>query len=146
MIVLAFQTGLISGDVGLLAPLALSGVTQLVYVFPTALFFVNRRCPLMTKGFLAVAGAVFVLSLVRPGRLSGGLCRTGRGLRGGWAALTPGWSVQDAEGVELGIGLGRPAPVGDGAGGRGVEHGPDGEVAVGEGEARRGSERTSRCR
>lgn len=63
MIVLAFQTGLISGDVGLLAPLALSGVTQLVYVFPTALFFVNRRCPLMTKGFLAVAGAVFVLSL-----------------------------------------------------------------------------------
>ncbi len=64
MILLAFQTGLISGDVRPLAPLALAGVTQLVYVFPTVLFFINRRCPLMTKGYLAVAAAVVPLSLL----------------------------------------------------------------------------------
>ena len=63
-IILALQTGLISGDVPPLAPLALAGVTQLVYVFPTALFFINRRCPLMTKGYLAVAGAVVLWSLL----------------------------------------------------------------------------------
>lgn len=63
-IVLALQTGLISGDVPPLASLALAGVTQLVYVFPTALFFINRRCPLMTKGYLAVAGVVVLWSLL----------------------------------------------------------------------------------
>jgi len=62
MILGAFQTGIIGGETELLAPLAFSGVTQLVYVFPTALFFVNRRCPLMAKGYLAVAGVVFVLA------------------------------------------------------------------------------------
>lgn len=62
LIVAAFQSGIIGGETGLLTPLAFSGVTQLVYVFPTALFFVNRRCPLMAKGYLAVAAAVFLLA------------------------------------------------------------------------------------
>jgi len=64
MLVLSVQTGIIGRDVPPLAPLALAGVTQLVYVFPTVLFFINRRCPLMTKGYLAVAGGVVLFSLL----------------------------------------------------------------------------------
>ena len=65
LIVAAFQSGIIAIRCPLPSPqcpLAFSGVTQLVYVFPTALFFVNRRCPLMAKGYLAVAAAVFLLA------------------------------------------------------------------------------------
>ena len=64
LLVLSVQTGIIGRDVPPLAPLALAGVTQLVYVFPTVLFFINRRCPLMTKGYLAVAGVVMLFSLL----------------------------------------------------------------------------------
>ncbi|MEM6672647.1 MAG: hypothetical protein AAF726_07365 [Planctomycetota bacterium] len=64
MIVGAFQTGVISGETPLFAPLVFSGITQLMYVFPTALFFVNRRCPEMLKGFIAVASLVLLGTLV----------------------------------------------------------------------------------
>ena len=64
MIVGFFQSGVISGETELLAPLRFAGITQGFYVVPTLLFFVNRKCPKMAKGFLIVAGAVFALSLV----------------------------------------------------------------------------------
>ena len=60
MIVGAFQTGVISGETPLLQPLRFAGVTQLIYVFPTMMFFVNRKCPEMAKGFVAVAGLVLL--------------------------------------------------------------------------------------
>jgi len=64
MIVGAFQSGVISGDTELLAPLKFSGMTQGIYVFPTMVFFVNRRCPEMAKGLVAVAAVVLVVSAV----------------------------------------------------------------------------------
>ncbi len=64
MIVGAFQSGVIRGDTPLLAPLKFSGMTQAIYVFPTMVFFVNRRCPEMAKGLVAVAAMVLVGSVV----------------------------------------------------------------------------------
>ncbi len=63
-ILAAFQTPVIGGDTPAFAPLRFAGVSQLIYVFPTVLFFINRRCPRMAVGFLIVAGAVFVGSIV----------------------------------------------------------------------------------
>ena len=63
-IVLAFQSGVIGGETPVFAPLRLAGVTQLIYVFPTVLFYVNRRCPEMAKGFVAVAALVLLGTLV----------------------------------------------------------------------------------
>lgn len=60
----AFQSGIIGGETGLWQPLKFAGVTQAIYVFPTLLFFVNRRCPGMAKGFAAVAAAVLIGSIV----------------------------------------------------------------------------------
>ena len=59
MIVGLFQSGVVSGDTPLWAPLCFAGITQLIYVAPSLLFFVNRKCPLMAKGFALVAAAVF---------------------------------------------------------------------------------------
>lgn len=64
MIVGAFQLGVISGETELLTPLKFSGLTQGIYVFPTMVFFVNRRCPEMAKGLVAVAAVVLVVSVV----------------------------------------------------------------------------------
>ena len=57
MIVGAFQTGVISGETPLFQPLR-RGRPQLIYVFPTMMFYVNRKCPEMAKGFVAVAALV----------------------------------------------------------------------------------------
>ena len=64
MITGAFQVGVISGDTPVFGPLKLSGFTQLIYVAPTLLFFVNRKCPGMAKGFVSVAALVFVGTIV----------------------------------------------------------------------------------
>ena len=61
LILAAFQTPVISGETELLAPLRFAGVTQLIYAVPTLLFFVNRKCPLMAKGFAIVTLLVFAL-------------------------------------------------------------------------------------
>lgn len=60
MIVGLFQAGIVSGETPLWAPLRFAGITQLIYVAPSLLFFVNRKCPQMAKGFTVVAGAVFL--------------------------------------------------------------------------------------
>lgn len=46
------------------APLRFAGFTQLMYVAPTVLLFVNRRCPRMAKGVGLVAVGVFVGNVV----------------------------------------------------------------------------------
>ncbi len=63
MIVGSFQTGIIGGETPLWAPLKFAGITQGIYVFPSALFFVNRKCPRMASGFIVVAAVVFVAGL-----------------------------------------------------------------------------------
>lgn len=62
MILGLFQSGVISDDVGLWQPLRFAGVTQGIYVLPSLLFFVNRKCPRMAGGFTVVAGVVLVAS------------------------------------------------------------------------------------
>lgn len=47
------------GQGSLLAPMRFVGFTQLMYVAPTVLLFVNRRCPRMALGVAIVAAAVF---------------------------------------------------------------------------------------
>jgi len=64
MITGAFQSGVISGETPLFTPLRFSGITQLIYVFPTLLFFVNRKCPEMAKGFVVVAAVVLLFTIV----------------------------------------------------------------------------------
>ena len=56
----AFQTPIISGETPLFAPLRFAGITQLIYAVPTLLFFVNRKCPKMAKGFTIVTAVVFI--------------------------------------------------------------------------------------
>ncbi len=60
MILGLFQSGVVSDDVGLWEPLQFAGITQGIYVLPSLLFFVNRRCPRMAGGFAVVAGVVLV--------------------------------------------------------------------------------------
>lgn len=60
MIVGAFQTNVIGGETPIWAPLKFSGITQGIYVFPSLLFFINRKCPKMSTGFTVVAAVVFV--------------------------------------------------------------------------------------
>lgn len=64
MILGLFQSGVISDDVGLWQPLRFAGITQAIYVFPSLLFFVNRKCPRMAGGFAAVAGVVLAGTIV----------------------------------------------------------------------------------
>jgi len=47
-----------------LGPLRFAGFTQLMYVAPSVLLFVNRRCPKMALGAALVAGTVFVANIV----------------------------------------------------------------------------------
>ena len=46
------------------APLRFAGFTQLMYVAPTVLLFVNRKCPKMALGAALVAGTVFFANVV----------------------------------------------------------------------------------
>lgn len=57
-----FQSGVIGDDVGLWQPLRFAGITQGIYVLPSLLFFVNRKCPRMAGGFTVVAGVVLLVS------------------------------------------------------------------------------------
>jgi hypothetical protein len=52
------------GEGPLLGPLKFGGFTQLMYVAPTVLLFVNRRCPKMATGAALVAAAVFLVNVV----------------------------------------------------------------------------------
>jgi tetrahydromethanopterin S-methyltransferase subunit G len=52
------------GEGALLAPIEFAGFTQLMYVAPTVLLFVNRRCPKMATGAALVAAAVFFVNVV----------------------------------------------------------------------------------
>jgi hypothetical protein len=52
------------GDGALLATLEFAGFTQLMYVAPTVLLFVNRRCPRMATGVGLVAAVVFFVNVV----------------------------------------------------------------------------------
>ena len=56
------QTGVVGGDVTALGPLRYAGLTQFIYIFPSALFFVNRKTPKMAAGLLTTAAFVFVAS------------------------------------------------------------------------------------
>ena len=60
----AFQTPVISGETPLFLPLRFAGITQGVYAVPTLLFFINRKCPKMAKGFGLVTALVFVGGVV----------------------------------------------------------------------------------
>ncbi len=60
MILGLFQSGVISDDVGLWEPLRFAGITQGIYVLPSLLFFVNRKCPRMAGGFAVVAAVVLL--------------------------------------------------------------------------------------
>lgn len=60
MIVGAFQTNVIGGETPVWAPLMFAGITQGIYVFPSLMFFINRKCPKMATGFTVVAAIVFV--------------------------------------------------------------------------------------
>lgn len=60
----AFQTPVIRGDTPLFLPLRFAGITQGVYAVPTLLFFINRKCPKMAKGFAIVTAVVFVAGIV----------------------------------------------------------------------------------
>ena len=60
----AFQTPVIGGETPLLEPLRFAGITQLIYAVPTLLFFINRKCPKMAKGFTIVTALVFVGGVV----------------------------------------------------------------------------------
>ncbi len=46
------------------ASVRFAGFTQLMYVAPTVLLFVNRKCPKMATGVALVAGAVFFANVV----------------------------------------------------------------------------------
>jgi hypothetical protein len=52
------------GEGVLLGPLRFAGFTQLMYVAPTVLLFVNRRCPKMATGVAIVAGVVFFANVI----------------------------------------------------------------------------------
>lgn len=52
------------GEGALLAPVKFAGFTQLMYVAPTVLLFVNRRCPKMATGAALVAGSVFFVNVI----------------------------------------------------------------------------------
>lgn len=52
------------GEGALLAPVRFAGFTQLIYVAPTVLLFVNRRCPKMATGAALVAAGVFLVNVV----------------------------------------------------------------------------------
>jgi len=64
----AFLTGAYQlatrGEGALLGPVRFAGFTQLIYVAPTVLLFVNRRCPKMATGAALVAAAVFFVNVV----------------------------------------------------------------------------------
>jgi hypothetical protein len=64
MILGAFQTPVIGGETPLFEPLRFAGITQLIYAVPTLLFFVNRKCPKMAKGFTIVTALVFLGGVV----------------------------------------------------------------------------------
>ena len=64
MILGAFQTPVIGGETPLFAPLRFAGITQLIYAVPTLLFFINRKCPRMAKGFSIVTAVVFAAGVV----------------------------------------------------------------------------------
>ena len=52
------------GEGSWLAPLGYAGFTQLIYVAPTILVFVNRKCPKMALGAAAVAAVVFMANMI----------------------------------------------------------------------------------
>ncbi|MEZ6016624.1 MAG: hypothetical protein R3F49_16015 [Planctomycetota bacterium] len=52
------------GQGELLGPVKFAGFTQLMYVAPTVLLFVNRKCPKMATGAALVAAAVFVANII----------------------------------------------------------------------------------
>ncbi len=60
----AFQTPVIRGETPPFEPLRFAGITQLIYAVPTLLFFINRKCPKMAKGFAIVTALVFVAGVV----------------------------------------------------------------------------------
>lgn len=64
MILAAFQSGVISGDMPVFKPLKFAGITQGFYVMPSLLLFINRKCPRMAAGFAIVAVVVLIGSII----------------------------------------------------------------------------------
>jgi hypothetical protein len=64
LVIAGAYTMAIRGEHSFFAPLRFAGFTQWMYVAPTLLLFVNRRCPKMASGVAIVAGAVFFGNLL----------------------------------------------------------------------------------